>query len=171
MICCRTQMSVPFRMQVNVFSGMQRPTSKPSALSTTNLCCSMTRSRSPGAYPMSDSRRVHSVSSKLPARGTSFSSEKSPIQRRPEIMRAASTGSENEQSSLTRSTRALQNKKEEKNQQGRGNKEPSYLSDAALAPEARFVASAHVMPSVTHSLGWASSQPSWMSVRINSGKP
>jgi len=77
MICC-PQFSECFRFVHMKASRESIPitrarTSVPSTRSTTNLCCSMTRSRSPGTYVMSVSRRAQSVSSRLLPRGTSGS--------------------------------------------------------------------------------------------------
>ena len=67
----------------------------------------MTRSRSPGAYAMSVSSCAQSVSRRFPARGFTFSDEKSPIQRMPEMMRVVSDSSGNAQISLIFATSVL----------------------------------------------------------------
>ena len=79
----------------------------PPCHSTTNLCCSITRSRSPTSYFIRPSSRAHNVSRRFPALGCTFSEEKSPIHRKPEMIRLASNSSGNLATSLMHATRSL----------------------------------------------------------------
>ena len=80
----------------------------PSFHSTTNLCCSMTRSRWPSSYFIKVSSWAQSVSSKLLERGTTGLEEKRPIQRNPEMMRVLSDSSGKLQMDLMCATSELQ---------------------------------------------------------------
>lgn len=93
---------------VSLIRGGLRHTVFPFPHSTTNLCCNMTRSRSPTSYFISPSNRAHKVSRRFPALGCTFSEEKNPIHLNPEIIRLASTSSGKFATSLIRATRSLE---------------------------------------------------------------
>jgi len=93
-----------------IFLTMDEGTSRtvfPSCHSTTNLCCNITRSRSPVSYFIRPSSRAHNVSRRFPALGCTFSAEKSPIHRKPEMIRLASNSSGNLATSLMHAMRSL----------------------------------------------------------------
>jgi len=144
-----------------------RRTVFPSCHSTTNLCCNMTRSRSPASYFIKPSRRAHNVSRRFPALGCTFSEEKNPIHRNPEMIRLASSSSGNLTNSLMRAMRSLGVFKFQLD----GSGSATHVSEAEEAPMAFWVTSAQVKSPVNHSFVVASSQPRSTRALMNSGKP
>jgi hypothetical protein len=86
----------------------RKHTSLPSFHSTINLCCNMMRSRSPFSYFIRFSSWAQRVSSRFPLLGSTLSvDEKSPIQRRPDMIRVDSASLGKLQMALTRAMRQL----------------------------------------------------------------
>ena len=146
-------------------------TSVPSAHSTTNLCWSMTRSRSPCSYFINLSSWAQRVSKRFPARGLTGSDENSPIQRNPEMILSLSDTLGKLQISLMRATKVLENDGSHKMIGYREIKKGTHLSFASLVPRVFCMTWAQVNPSFNHTFSEVSNHPSWTSALINSGNP
>lgn len=142
----------------------------PSFHSTTNLCCSIMRSRSPGSYFISSSNLAHNVSSKFEPRGWIFSLEKSPIHRRPARMRARSTSSGKSHSAEIREANDLL-QAFVRFRFPTMDKGQTYPSEESFAEMLLWVTSAQVNSCVSQGLSVSSSHPSWTRALTNSGNP
>ena len=123
--------------------------------SISNLCCSITKSRSPGSYIIFGSSVAHNVSSGVPLGSIFLSWEKTPSHRSPATMRSFSAVSLNEvllEIAQTRSSSLL-----------------------LLAPRIAFVASAHLGGSMffgsSSFISSVDKKPIFTNVCTNSQKP